>query len=491
MISATGAGTIVPAEEIVIGFGGGGVLEELLVSVGQEIEAGDVLARLDATSAAQQLASAELKLAQAIMQTDGRATEAGVSFNDLSLEQAQLSLQQAQKSLDDLLGWVPDEDEIAQAQASLESAQAGYQAALGQESSSSSGITVKRVDLESAQRALAEAEEAQRIAYDPGRDWELYIDDPSCKTGEQFPNCTGQPYSDVLENERESADSALQRATDNLIVAEANYGSAVSSMNSSSSTSAQAAILNAELSLKAAQEGPGEDDILAAETAVRQAELAYQQALLNKELDEKIGVAEAELALQSAEDALADTELVAPTAGTVMAVAASPGELVGAGELVTLADLTQPLLEVYLDETDLDKIGVDYEVEVVFDALPDDTFAGHVLEIDPMLSSVNGVTTVRALVRLDEASFAKPQRLPVGLNASVEVIGGRAQNALLVPVEAVREVSPDAYAVFVLSEGGEPELRFVDVGLMDFSFAEILSGLALGETVTTGLVETN
>lgn len=491
MISATGAGTIVPAEEIVIGFGGGGVLEELLVSVGQEIEAGDVLARLDATSAAQQLASAELKLAQAIMQTDGRATEAGVSFNDLSLEQAQLSLQQAQKSLDDLLGWVPDEDEIAQAQASLESAQAGYQAALGQESSSSSGITVKRVDLESAQRALAEAEEAQRIAYDPGRDWELYIDDPSCKTGEQFPNCTGQPYSDVLENERESADSALQRATDNLIVAEANYGSAVSSMNSSSSTSAQAAILNAELSLKAAQEGPGEDDILAAETAVRQAELAYQQALLNKELDEKIGVAEAELALQSAEDALADTELVAPTAGTVMAVAASPGELVGAGELVTLADLTQPLLEVYLDETDLDKIGVDYEVEVVFDALPDDTFAGHVLEIDPMLSSVNGVTTVRALVRLDEASFAKPQRLPVGLNASVEVIGGRAQNALLVPVEAVREVSPGAYAVFVLSEGGEPELRFVDVGLMDFSFAEILSGLALGETVTTGLVETN
>ncbi|GAH13172.1 unnamed protein product, partial [marine sediment metagenome] len=40
-------------------------------------------------------------------------------------------------------------------------------------------------------------------------------------------------------------------------------------------------------------------------------------------------------------------------------------------------------------------------------------------------------------------------------------------------------------------EDGEPRLRFVEVGLMDFTFAEILSGLEAGETVTTGIVETN
>jgi len=31
----------------------------------------------------------------------------------------------------------------------------------------------------------------------------------------------------------------------------------------------------------------------------------------------------------------------------------------------------------------------------------------------------------------------------------------------------------------------------VEVGLMDFSFAEILSGLEQGDLVTTGIVETN
>lgn len=490
-ISATGAGTVVPAREIVVGFKGGGVLEDLLVQVGDEVLTGDVLARLDDTSAQQQVASAELQLTQAIMQTDASATETGVSFNDLSVEQALLSLEQAQKSLDDLLNWTADEDEIVKAQASLDAATASYNAALGQESSSSSNISVKQIDLEQAERALAEAEEAITIAYDPGREWELFIDDPSCRTGEEFPNCTGQPYSDVLENERASADSSLQRATDNLAIARANYSSAVTSTNRSGSTSAQGNVLNAELALKVAQEGPTTDEIAAAETAVRQAELAYQQVLLNKELDEKIGVTQAQLSLETAQQALADTELIATLDGTVMGVSGSPGEIVGSGQLITLADLSQPLIEVYLDETDLDKIGVDYEVEVIFDALPDDTFNGHVTEVDPMLSTVNGVSTVRALVLLDESSFSKPQTLPVGLNASVEVIGGRTQNALLVPVEAVREVSPGEYAVFVIGESGEPELRFVEVGLMDFSFAEILSGLEQGDTVSTGLVETN
>jgi len=39
--------------------------------------------------------------------------------------------------------------------------------------------------------SVAEAQEVYDTAYDPGREWELYIDDPSCRTGEQFPNCTG------------------------------------------------------------------------------------------------------------------------------------------------------------------------------------------------------------------------------------------------------------------------------------------------------------
>jgi multidrug efflux pump subunit AcrA (membrane-fusion protein) len=175
--------------------------------------------------------------------------------------------------------------------------------------------------------------------------------------------------------------------------------------------------------------------------------------------------------------------------GTILSIDANVGEQVGTGAIITLADLEQPVLEIYLDETDLDKVAVGYEVEVVFDAYPNATFTGQVVEVDPSLATVSNVRAVRALVALDEDSFLKPQTLPVGLNASVDVIGGRTENAVLVPVEALRELGPDEYAVFVV-EYGEPKLRVVQVGLTDFTSAEIISGLEAGEVVTTGIVET-
>ena len=48
---------------------------------------------------------------------------------------------------------------------------------------------------------------------------------------------------------------------------------------------------------------------------------------------------------------------------------------------------------------------------------------------------------------------------------------------------------PGSYAVFVM-ENGAPKLRVVEVGLMDFTYAQILSGLEAGDVVTTGIVET-
>jgi HlyD family secretion protein len=77
-----------------------------------------------------------------------------------------------------------------------------------------------------------------------------------------------------------------------------------------------------------------------------------------------------------------------------------------------------------------------------------------------------------------------------GLNASVEIVGGQADNVLLVPVEAVRDLGDGTYGVFVVGTDGEPRLKIVTVGLMDDTYAEIKTGLSEGDVVTTGLVET-
>jgi len=80
----------------------------------------------------------------------------------------------------------------------------------------------------------------------------------------------------------------------------------------------------------------------------------------------------------------------------------------------------------------------------------------------------------------------QPVTLLSGMTAEVEVVAGEARNVLLVPVEALRELSPGQYAVFVVKSDGELELRPVEVGLQDYVNAEIISGLELGEVVSVG-----
>jgi hypothetical protein len=60
-----------------------------------------------------------------------------------------------------------------------------------------------------------------------------------------------------------------------------------------------------------------------------------------------------------------------------------------------------------------------------------------------------------------------------------------------VPVQALRELGPDQYAVFVVKPDGEMELRPVQVGLKDFVYAEVVSGLEGGEVVRTGTTESS
>jgi HlyD family secretion protein len=211
-----------------------------------------------------------------------------------------------------------------------------------------------------------------------------------------------------------------------------------------------------------------------------------QDAITSAELD--LENAQAQLTL--VQESYAQSTLTAPFDGTVIDVTAKVGDKVSASPFITLYDLGTPTLDVYVDETDLNNIGVGYEIDVTFDALPDQTFQGQIISVNPVLQRVSNVTVVSAVAQLNLDSFAKPQILPVGLNASVDIIGSKAENVLLVPVEALRDLSGGSYGVFVVESNGQLKLHVVEVGLMDYTYAEIKSGLNLGDVVSTGIVET-
>jgi HlyD family secretion protein len=270
-------------------------------------------------------------------------------------------------------------------------------------------------------------------------------------------------------------------ATTKLASAQKNYDSALRNLNwyLGYPTETQQALLDAEVALAMAN--------------LAQAERNYERVKDGPDPDE---VAKAELELADAEAKLAvsqgyldESTILAPVDGTILTVTTDVGQDVN-NTFITMADLSQLYLEIYLDETDMGKMKVGYEVEAIFDALPDQVYSGHVIQVDPSLYRSGMVATVRGLVELEERSTATFDQLLIGMSAAVDVIEGRAEGVVLVPVEAVRELSPGEYAVFVQNSNGELELRSVEVGLKDLTFMEIKSGLEVGEIVSTGIVET-
>jgi multidrug efflux pump subunit AcrA (membrane-fusion protein) len=473
-VFATGAGEVIPATDVNLGFAEAGTLAELLVKVGDQVQAGEVIARLDTNQSEEDialaLAEAELNVLTAQQALDGIHDSV-----EIDTAQALLDVEETEQSLEDLLN------------GDLRLAQALQAAAEAQEEVNQAQRTYNAVRSTAGQTTIDAAYAELVLAERKLKDQEAKFDDYANKPDEDLGKANAQLKL-----------SAAQAAYDNAL----RYYNAVTGTGSELDldlsaavlATAQAKLAEAEREYERIKDGPTPGEIALAEANLALAQARYET--LSAGVDPaQVALAEANLVNAQAKLALAREdqaviELLAPIDATIMSINASVGEAVGTSPMIGMADLQQPVLEIYLDEADLDKVAIGFEVEVVFDALPDDMYTGQVTEVSPSLQTVSNVDAVLAWVQLDADSFSKPQSLPVGSNASVDVIGGRTQNAVLVPVEAVREISPNEYAVFVM-EDGEPKLRIVTVGLMDYTSAEILTGLSAGEVVTTGVVDTN
>jgi len=210
----------------------------------------------------------------------------------------------------------------------------------------------------------------------------------------------------------------------------------------------------------------------------------------------KVAIAEQELASAKATYGLSQSKLdnsrvVAPMDGVLLSVLGKKGDNVS-GPFITMADSNQRFVTTLLDGTDIGKVAVDHKVEVIFDALPNQIFTGRITQIDPNLYTPAGdqiltqtpgqVTMIKILVSLEETTSNTIQTLPLGMTATVNVVGNETDGVILIPIQALIEQAPGKYSVLVI-ENGLQKSRSVEVGLMDFSYAEIKSGLSVGEIV--------
>lgn len=479
-ITADGTGTLVPSTELDLAFGSSGTLAGLLVKVGDKVKAGDVLAWIDDTEARNALVSAELGViqAQAALDKVGDTTalEQAVAQAELKVAQAEANLAAAQADLDELLNWVPDETEVEIAKANLSIAQVSYQNTVTQVNMRDQELASTRIKLEQAIRNLEEAQASYVNAMDSARDWEKNI-----------------------ESTRTRAAESLRDAQDNLEITQASYDLAMIDTSVIDIENARVKVLNAQQTLDDLQTPPDEETIAAARIKIQELEVSLAQARLDltdaRETLADVDTTEAELALQqaklkleSAQKTLDGATLIAPIDGTVISINAEVGENVN-GTVMTLANLDQPVVKFWVEESDLNSVAVGHRVNIIFEAFPELTYSGEIISVEPVLVTVGNTTAVQAWASIDVSS--NPVNLLGNMNAEVEIVAGEALNALLVPVQALRETAAEQgsdgqYVVFVVLSNGELEMRMVEVGLQDYVNAQVISGLALGETVTLG-----
>ncbi|MBK9927581.1 MAG: efflux RND transporter periplasmic adaptor subunit [Anaerolineales bacterium] len=442
VLFASGTGTVSPAAESSFGFNTSGQVSEIKVNVGDAVEAGQVLAQLDDTQA-------KIELAQAQEAMDKLTSAAAIATVKGSLAEALTDYDSTKKTLQYLISpqvlyW---EENIAEREKLLAAAQAAAETDTS----------------ETAKQKVAQIEASLKYAQNSLVYYQQDYNDTYVKT-----NFT--QYHDVFYLSRGLVTEPIKVEDENgkeinLVYAptEGEIGMARAAYNLAK---AQIAELQTYLDVLNGAEIP--------EDATGENLATY---------------IETKHALETAQYNLNATKLIAPISGTITTLDINVGDLVSSGSaVVTVSNIDQPYtLDAYLDADNWGQIENGYEVEVTFDILPDQTFKGSVTNIYPTLDTSSASSTlVHFTAQLDETI---PYELPSGAALSIEVIGGRAENTVLIPVEALHEFGDEQYAVFVM-ENGQPRLHIVEVGLKNLTKAEIISGLNAGDTVTTGVVKT-
>ncbi len=285
----------------------------------------------------------------------------------------------------------------------------------------------------------------------------------------------------ALARERLDFQSISNTGTDAWLQAKANYDTALANYTyCTSHTDAEKASAQASLQL--------------AQNALQQAQTTYDTFKTAAGID-PTALALAEANLKQAQTALTVAQqnekgvtLVAPVDGKVIYLAAQQGAIVDTSTFITIADLSTPVVTVSIDQTDLSKLAVGSKAQVTFDALPNQTFNGTVSQVDPQMTKSGQYMVATGRVELDPAAAKALEGLPIGLNASITIVDKQANNVLIVPVTALRDLGGGSYAVFLV-KNGKLLLTPVQVGVMDSVQAEISGAVKAGDVVSTGIVQ--
>jgi HlyD family secretion protein len=534
-VSATGS--VEAQAQADLRFAADGTVTEILVKPGDQVQAGQALARLDPIDFQLKVeqAQADLKQAQADYQKlMDKATPQEISAAQARVAQARGQYQQAAGSV--------TRADVAAARARLEAAearlsslQAGHTGAsdaelslqsaqtqasakrdqLSLEKTNAQNALQQRVhDLTKAQAAYSTALQNWQYVQDTGRD--PIAPSTTDSKGESKPNrlndAQRQQYyqafvqaeadlrtaEDAVQQAQVAYDSARQAEITGVQAADRDVAAAQAAVDKQRSggaaeelAAARAEVESARAQLNQLTGANRSGNVAAAQASVDIAQAELEQLSNDPSASDlaraEAGVARSEAALKAAQHDLAQATLTAPFAATVARIDLRVGERAGQDGMIAVADLSSFHIDIPVDELDVAQIKAGQPVKIALDALPGQDVTGAVTTIDPLATKTDkGTNTYKVVVTI---AGADPAVRP-GMTAAAQIVTQRKEGVVLVPRRAVQSENGQSF-VLIPKEGPVDrttqtpanEKRPVTLGLSNNESVEIASGLKAGEQV--------
>lgn len=473
--AVSASGSLVSITQQNLGFADRGQIAELFVKVGDAVQAGQPLARLDDAAARSQLASAQAKL-------DQQQASLGKLTGGNSVEAAQAALDSAREILD------ATRDQVAATDAADASAvdRARVQLAFDKKQ-----LELAKRQLQKDQKACAAAtasaaSDSQKTFLGLGATKEGAATTTTTTTPPATPE---DPACTAIRTDQQ----AVQTAKANVVASQTALDAA-EHQRDTDRAQGRVSIANAESTVSDAQsqlDSAGND---------APADIDVQAAV----------VRDAENTVADAQRAVDNAVLRAPVAGTVSAINGAVGDFVAAaggatplapgtdaripavaggtgdgaadsasnGAFITLNDLQTFQLVVPFEESDAAQVAPNQRVDVTVDAVPGLTSPGTVVAVAPTADQISGVVSYYATIVLTQVD---PQ-LKDGQTAQADVLTKVVDDVLRVPGAAVRQENGKS-VVSLPGSDGRPVTREFAPGMVGDSFTEVRAGLDEGQEV--------
>lgn len=525
-------GQVQATEEVHLAFESVGKVVTVHADVGDVVSAGQIIASLDSSELAAQLASARANVASAEsvlreyelalraeqsklaeLQSGTRPEELRVA--EIKLANAEQALLDARAAYDSLtaqqtqkLGslYAQVSDILLDAQAKTDDAVGRYTDELFSKEFADKNQLVFIVQNQANKAAVEEARgKAKAASENFARDLLALADNA---TAYDAALAQALKYIDTVQQFLLQLNVAINDATSLTDEQTSAYRSQVSSARSAliGATTAINAHVQAIASLKATsthEQTSAQNVINDAESAVSLSkselalkqsgtipeQLAQQQARVEQAesvlLTQKARVQQASADVQAINAKLGNYLILAPIRGVVTMQNAKLGQIVAANEeLVTLISESAYEVVAYVPEADIAKIALNDIANITLDAYSSALdFVATVSKIDPGQTTVGGVVTYKVTLQF----LKDDERVRTGMTANIELKTDFRDQVLAIPARALISRNGGPKRVQVLQGDQATEIEVITGLTSSDGFVEVMSGLMEGQTVITSV----